>query len=66
MTNEEKRLINTERALVSLFALIEDSLSEADAYAANKMMGMYFHTNEGLGANFEQTSEVFLHKEDGL
>jgi arylsulfatase A-like enzyme len=63
MTNIEKRLINTERALVAFYSLIEDNLTTETKEAVSKMMEEYFDSNVSLGGNFDSNFN-FLKKEE--
>jgi len=48
----EKRLQNTERALVALWALMKDAMPPGQQNSIEKMINEYFDANEALGANF--------------
>jgi len=53
MTNIEKRLQNTERALLALWVLIKDTMPPAYADAVQDMMSDYFDANTELGSDLD-------------
>jgi len=52
MTNIEKRLFNTERALVSLWSLLEPTCGEVTKKAIDLMISDYFDAQVSLGVEF--------------
>ena len=63
MNNLEKRLENTERALVSLWNLIADTNINLEYCGAEAMMIEYFNSQEKLGAKFSPKKGVpFFHE----
>jgi len=48
--NIEKRLANTEAALVALVTLLKDTLPPTAGNDIDNMMSQYFEANRGLGA----------------
>ena len=59
MNDLEKRLANTEAALVGLWALLEDALPPAYQEDIGRFMKYYFDTNEELGG-FANGQDVFV------
>lgn len=55
MSDLEKRLDNTEKALLSLWALMMDTMPPDYQRDIDKMMNEYFEANSGLGATFDIT-----------
>ncbi len=53
MTNIQKRVENTEVALVALWSLIEDTLPQEHREATTQMMNDFFDANVELGAEFD-------------
>ena len=53
MNNLEKRLQNTERALIDLWTLLKDTVPPAYADNIDDMMGEYFEANTELGGDFD-------------
>jgi len=49
----EKRLINTERTLISLWALLEDTVPDSHADKINIMMERFFKANVALGSIYK-------------
>ena len=49
----EKRLNNTEKALIGFFAMMEDTLPPASQDGINAMIVDYAEANEGLGASLD-------------
>jgi hypothetical protein len=62
MNDLEKRLHNTEVMLVSLWALIEDTMPPVYRETIDEMMEDYFNANDSLGADFD-TSRQFYTRE---
>ena len=56
MESLEKRLANTEKALLALWSLMQDTMPPDYQRSINKMMNDYFDANDTLGANFDITS----------
>ena len=52
MTDLEKRLANTERALFAMWALMRDTMPPANEQDISAMIAEYFEANERLGADF--------------
>ena len=52
----EKRLINTERALLALWSLLEDTMPANKTISIDNMMQEFFEANTDLGANFAISS----------
>lgn len=48
----QARLVNTERALLALWSLIEDTMPSATQDAVGELMNEYYTTNSDLGADF--------------
>ena len=59
MNDIEKRLANTEAALVGLWALLQDILPPASQEETERYMRDYFDTNEALGG-FKRDSDIFI------
>ena len=60
MSDLEKRLANTEKALVALWSLIQDTLPPAYQEDTDKMMEEYFNANCKLGADFNNASGKYF------
>lgn len=56
MDDLEKRLQNTERALIALWGLMKDTMPPAYQDSIDRMINEYFDANESLGANFDLNS----------
>ena len=54
MTDLEKRLANTERTLVALWALMKDTAPPEYREGIDRMMEEYFDVNTNLGAAFSE------------
>lgn len=52
MTDLEKRVHNTENALVALWALIQNTIPAENKDHIENMMEEYFNANTDLGATF--------------
>jgi len=52
MDDLEKRLINTEKALVALWALLKDTVPPAYEEGIEEMMSDYFTASTKLNADF--------------
>jgi len=62
MTNNElKRLDNTEKALVALWNLIEDTMPPEYQESANSMMEEFYNSNVSLGADFGEKETGYFH-----
>lgn len=59
MSDIEKRLYNTERALHGLWSMLEDLQPPAYAERINELMEEYFDTNVELGSGLD-TSTGFI------
>jgi len=59
----EKRLYNTEIALMSLWHLMADTMPPAYEEAITRMMNDYFDANKNLGSEFI-IQNGFIKKED--
>lgn len=55
MTDLEKRLLNTEKALLALWALMRDTMPPAYQDDIDRMVNEYFDANNALGAIFDLT-----------
>lgn len=55
MSDLEKRLDNTEKALLSLWALMMDTMPPDYQRDIDKMMSEYFEASSELGATFDIT-----------
>ncbi len=56
MTDIEKRLQNTERALIGLWSLMQDTMPPAYAQDIDAMINDYFDANAGLGSDLGLTN----------
>ena len=63
MTNEDKRLANTEYAMVALWNMIGPTLNTELLFAVDQMIGDYFDANKSLGADFNKVHMEF-YKDD--
>lgn len=63
MTDIEKRLVNTETALVALWSLLEDTFPPAYADSVATMMEEYFDANKSLGSVFRDKAPIFHSKD---
>ena len=59
MSELEKRLANTETALLSLWEIMKDTMPPDYQNNIDKMMNDFFEANSGLGASFFANGEVF-------
>ena len=61
MNNYEKRMANTEYAIIALWNMISDMLTDnpEKLMAVDRMIGDYFDANESLGADFSTTHVDF-------
>ena len=53
MTDIEKRLQNTERALIALWSLMKDTMPPAYQEDIDRMVNEYFDANSALGSDFD-------------
>ena len=53
MTDIEKRLANTESALIALWSLTKETMPPQYQKDIDKMMNEYFDANAKLGATFD-------------
>lgn len=66
MTNEDKRLANTEYAIIALWNMVSDMLTSdpEKLMIIDQMIGDYFEAQESLGAEFART-HIEFYKDDG-
>ena len=66
MTNEDKRLANTEYAIIALWNMVSDMLTSdpEKLMSIDQMIGDYFEAQESLGADFKSTHLEFYKGED--
>jgi len=59
MTDLEKRLRNTEMALLGLWTLMKDTMPPSYQEDIDKMMNDYFDANASMGSDFDANNGFY-------